>query len=183
MRGLDPHRCEILGMSATVFAFDQDVSAFLSRKDYTILNLDTNQVLPQSAGTLTFNPTSNTATLVLTNQMPNGDYRLTVNASDIANSTGIPASGAPITLEWYVLAGDVNRDRTVNFDDLLLIAQNYGQTNKTFTGGNVNYSSDGLVGFDDLLLLAQNYGVALSTTPSSAKRAHAMGRNMRLVSE
>ncbi len=151
---------------AVVFTFDQDVSAFLSRKDYTILNLDTNQALPQSAGTLTFNPTSNTATLVLTNQMPDGDYRMTVNASDIANSVGVPASGAPITLEWFVLSGDVNRDRIVNFDDLLIIAQNYSQSGLNFTQGNVNYSSNGLVNFDDLLVLAQGYGHALLATSS-----------------
>jgi hypothetical protein len=154
---------------AVVFTFDQDVSAFLSRKDYTILNLDTNQVLPQTAGTLTFNPTSNTATLTLTNQMPDGDYRLTVNASDIANSVGIPASGAPITIEWFVLSGDVNRDRVVNFDDLLLLAQNYGTSGRTFSQGNFNYSTDGAVDFDDLLLLAQRYGTSLAVAAPPAQ--------------
>lgn len=50
--------------------------------------------------------------------------------------------------------GDANLDRVVNFDDLLALAQHYGQSG-TWTGGDFNY--DGAVTFDDLLMLAQNY--------------------------
>lgn len=52
--------------------------------------------------------------------------------------------------------GDANLDTAVNFDDLLLLAQNYGVTSGAVWGqGDFNY--DGAVGFDDLLLLAQQY--------------------------
>lgn len=52
--------------------------------------------------------------------------------------------------------GDVNRDGTVGFVDLLTLAQNYGKTNASWAQGDFN--GDGSVGFDDLLILAQNYG-------------------------
>ena len=59
------------------------------------------------------------------------------------------------SLDW--LEGDANHDHAVNFDDLLVLAQNYGKP----LGGYWDigdFNGDFAVGFDDLLLLAQNYG-------------------------
>ena len=55
--------------------------------------------------------------------------------------------------------GDTNLDGSVNFTDLLDLAQHYGQTNATWEQGDFNY--DGIVGFADLLDLAQHYGQSL----------------------
>lgn len=53
--------------------------------------------------------------------------------------------------------GDANGDGSVNFADLLILAQNYGSTNAvTWQSG--DFDGDGTVGFDDLLVLAQSYG-------------------------
>lgn len=68
------------------------------------------------------------------------------------------------TLVLYTRKGDANLDRDVDFDDLLVLAQNYdpaydptGTNGPKFWGqGDSNY--DGIVNFDDLLLVAQNYG-------------------------
>jgi autotransporter-associated beta strand protein len=56
------------------------------------------------------------------------------------------------------LAGDTDVNLSVNFDDLLTLAQNYSAsaTDKVWAQGDFNY--DGFVNFDDLLGLAQNYG-------------------------
>jgi hypothetical protein len=156
---------EYLTRQAIVFQFSQDVSAFLSRKDYQLLNVTTGQTLAQSAGTLTFNTASNQATLVLTNELPDGDYRLTVNASDIANAAGVPASGSPIVLKFFSLAGDANHDRKVDFADLVILAQNYNLTGLNSSQGNVNYSADGAVDFADLVILAQQYNKNLGVAP------------------
>jgi len=52
--------------------------------------------------------------------------------------------------------GDANLDGTVNFSDLVLLAQNYNSlAGKTWFSGDFNY--DGAVSFPDLVLLAQNY--------------------------
>ena len=69
-----------------------------------------------------------------------------------------------------VLPGDANDDGHVNFDDLLILAQNYGKTDASFAQGDFN--NDGTVNFDDLLLLAQNYGqgapAAIAAVPEPA---------------
>ena len=54
------------------------------------------------------------------------------------------------------LKGDANLDGTVNFDDLIRLAQHYNQsTNITWADGDADYN--GKVNFDDLISLAQNY--------------------------
>lgn len=70
------------------------------------------------------------------------------------------------------LAGDVNHDGTVNFADLLLLAQHYGSNQPLFENGDL--TGDGTVGFDDLLLLAQSYGRG-GTSPA-ARIAATMSR-------
>lgn len=62
------------------------------------------------------------------------------------------------------LAGDVNHDGTVNFSDLLLLAQHYGSgAQPLWEGGDL--TGDGSVNFSDLLALVQNYG---QSTPAVA---------------
>lgn len=63
----------------------------------------------------------------------------------------------------YTLTGDATLNKTVDFDDLLRLAQNYGGTNKVWRDGDFTY--DGSVGFDDLLELAKAYN---QTAPVSA---------------
>jgi hypothetical protein len=137
--------------------FSEDVSASLAADDFTVTNLGNGQVIPPALMSLQL--TSGGAIVRFPGlpggRLPDGDYRLDLaNISDPAGNT--VASAPP--LNFHVLAGDLNRDRAVNFDDLLLLAQNYGQTGRTFSQGNIDYSADGMVGFDDLLILAQRYG-------------------------
>lgn len=94
-----------------------------------------------------------------------------------------PASFAGETIDSssvvvrHTFYGDTNLDRVVNFDDLLVVAQQYGPTvgGKSWSRGNFNYNTPDNVqfatGFDDLLLLAQNYELSASTGRSGiAKR-------------
>ena len=61
--------------------------------------------------------------------------------------------------------GDANFDGKVNFNDLLVLAQHYGQPGSWVDG---DFNADGAVGFDDLLLLAQNYGHTLTAAGADA---------------
>jgi autotransporter-associated beta strand protein len=82
------------------------------------------------------------------------------------------ADGADPGLPFHTIllkrtrVGDLNLDGIVNFSDLLLLAQHYGQTNRNWDQGDLNY--DGSVNFSDLLALAQNYG---QSTPALAAPA------------
>jgi hypothetical protein len=75
------------------------------------------------------------------------------------------AAGANQVLVEYTLAGDGNLDGTVNFADLLVVAQNFNHTLDThgdpidWADGDFNY--DGVVNFADLLLVAQNFNQSL----------------------
>jgi methionine-rich copper-binding protein CopC len=132
---------------AVNFTFNAEASVSFSRSNITLTNLTTNQV--STAGTLSWNAAGTQASLVLTNQLADGNYRL--------------QSGAT-TLDFTVMAGDFNRDRTANFDDLLILAANYNQSGRTNAQGDANY--DGVVNFDDLLLLAGNYNRSIAGVPS-----------------
>ena len=62
--------------------------------------------------------------------------------------------------------GDTNDDGKVDFTDLLILAQHYGQTTTDLTTGDFN--GDGKIDFTDLLTLAQHYGQADAAVPASA---------------
>lgn len=56
--------------------------------------------------------------------------------------------------------GDATLNGTVDFADLLTLAQHYGQPGGWESG---DFNGDGTVGFDDLLTLAQHYGQGIQT--------------------
>ena|SRR5690348_17653353 len=62
--------------------------------------------------------------------------------------------------------GDANLDGTVNFADLIKLAQNYGRSGAAWAQG--DFDGDGTVAFADLITLAQNYGRD-TTTPYLAR--------------
>lgn len=61
--------------------------------------------------------------------------------------------------------GDVNDDGSVNFNDLLTLAQHYGHPG-SYPQGDLNF--DGQVNFNDLLILAQHYGQSLGASAAAA---------------
>ncbi len=83
------------------------------------------------------------------------------NAADLFSS--FPATYGGVTIDSttiivaLTIAGDANLDRTVDFTDLLSLAQNYNSPGQ-WSDGDFNYSQ--FVEFNDLLLLAQNYGAS-----------------------
>jgi len=108
-----------------------------------------------------------------------------ISSSAITSNTGLgygeasevlsPAGGTfadqavdgTAVLVRYTLQGDATLDRTVGFDDLVKVAQNYGGAGIWSSG---DFSGDGTVGFEDLVKVAQDYGGTLPTAaiPSAA---------------
>jgi hypothetical protein len=80
----------------------------------------------------------------------------------------VPGLAAGSTLVRHTLYGDATLDGSVDFNDLVKLAQNYNATvtNTTdswWTHGDFTY--DGMTDFNDLVKLAQNYNTALPTQP------------------
>lgn len=65
--------------------------------------------------------------------------------------------------------GDANRDASVDFEDLLIVAQHYNTGGTWDTG---DFTQDGAVNFDDLLALAQHYEGPPPTALGSDFDAH-----------
>ena len=74
---------------------------------------------------------------------------------------------------------DTDRAGTVNFTDLLTLAQHYGQLGTQWSNGHFNY--EGTVNFADLLILAQNYGHSLSTPAAAAASADSTSLLLRKI--
>ena len=96
-----------------------------------------------------------------------------IKSSDAAASSGKfgvadTDTGTQITLKYLVI-GDLNGDGSVNFNDLLALAQHYGNTGADWAKGDLNY--DGTVNFNDLLALAQHYGQTAAITAASLSSA------------
>jgi len=146
---------------SVVLTFSEAINpSTLTASDLSALNTSTNQSVPATNVTLTQNGT--VARFTFNSTMPNGNYRFNLPAGEVNDVAGNPVTAFQLDgSSVFVMAGDVNHDRTVNFDDLLIVAQNYGQSNRTFSQGNVDNSPDGLVNFSDLLIIAQQYGTSL----------------------
>lgn len=96
--------------------------------------------------------------------VPQGDnYSIAYSIDGGGNIVGVAgvenngnAQGlVPVMWVPHRLAGDANFDGIVNFSDLLILAQHYGQPGEWVDG---EFSGGGTVDFADLLRLAQNYG-------------------------
>ena len=136
----------------------------LTAGDFDVVNLTTGVPVPDANLALATAPDG---TKLLTfpgyagGVLPDGNYRVTLPPGTFTDGAGT-ANSVTSTFDFFVLAGDANRDRTVNFDDLLLLAKNYNTNGKTFSTGNFDYSAGGGVDFNDLLALAKRYNQVLT---------------------
>jgi hypothetical protein len=151
--------------------FSHDLGTSLQAGDFVLESLLSGQYVPTQA---LFSLTSSlvagrsSALLRLPQTLPNGQYRLRLLPGAVHDAA--LRTNATWSLDFHILAGDANRDRAVNFADLLILAQNYGQSSRTFSQGDFNY--DGSVNFSDLLIIAAGYNSTLAsmTLPQTATR-------------
>ena len=116
-----------------------------------------------TAGRLVFDYTGTTSPVAQVKSLLDAGYAGGFAAGQIrasglaANRTlGYGDDGASAVTVLVTLPGDANLDSKVDFNDFLLLQQNFGQTNTRFDQGNFNY--DGATDFNDFLLLQQNFG-------------------------
>lgn len=153
--------------TATI-TFSEDVSASLASSPIVVANLTAGGSVPY---TLTYNSGNNTATLHFAGVLADGNYRISVPTT-VTDAAGNPLA-ALSTTDFFSLKGDVDRDRSVGFSDLVAVAQNYGGTGKTYAQGDLD--GDGSTGFSDLVEVAQNYGKTLAPPSGSGPVAAPAG--------
>jgi hypothetical protein len=146
------------------FTFDQDVSASLAAADFFIRKTDgTGQITPTLEPYDTIN---NRVTLTLPGITADGRYIVTLSSTGITNATGGQldgdgngAAGPDFDFNFFFLGGDANHDASVDFNDLVALAQHYNTPAVSPALGDFNY--DGNVDFNDLVILAQHYNTSL----------------------
>jgi hypothetical protein len=155
--------------------FDRNVGASLSSSDLMLRNLTTNQTVPSSEFSVEYDATTNRATFNFTGgaagaSLPDGNYRATLPAGGIQTPQGA-ALASDVEFDFFVLAGDANRDRKVDVADLGVLASNWQQSPRTFSQGNFDYSPDGLVDVADLGILASQWQQQLVAPTAPARQA------------
>jgi len=139
-----------------------------------VTNIDTAEQLSDGVLALAFDTGTNTAALSFPGfpaGLPDGNNHLTV-APGYRDAFG-NVSTAALDFDFFAFAGDANHDRDINFSDLVIVAQNYGQSGRTFSQGDFNY--DGEVNFSDLVILARSYNTSLPAARAAAGLARPGG--------
>lgn len=145
------------GAHELYISFSEDVSWSLSVGDVVIRPVGGGAGI--SPDTLVYDPATHTARFTFRALPADGNYVASLNAGGVRDVAGNLLS-AGLTADIYVLAGDTNRDRHVDFFDLTALAAGYGSAAGTWAQGDFN--GDGAVNFFDLTALAAVYGKALA---------------------
>ena len=140
---------------AVSLTFNKDVSASLTAAALQVQNLTTGAMV--AAADMSYDMGTNTATFHFASQLPDGRYRAVLPAASVADVGGNHLA-SDYSYNFFFLAGDVDHNGTVDFNDLLILARHYGQQG-TYSQGDVDY--DGQIDFKDLVLLARNFGHSL----------------------
>jgi hypothetical protein len=151
--------------------FSEDVGASLSVADLVLQNLTDQTVISSGAMALDYDASAHAARVTFPglpgSVLRDGNYRLTLHSADVTDATGNPLdgdndgyAGGDHTFDFFVLAGDANRDRTVDINDLAILAMNWKTTGMLFSQGDFNY--DGVVDAKDLGILSRNWQKSLS---------------------
>jgi extracellular elastinolytic metalloproteinase len=144
--------------------FSENVGASLSLADLTVTNTTLGQVIPAANLSLVYNGgPGNAATLSFpgypNGAPPDGNYTVSFNAAGVTDPAWNPLGGST-SFGFFVLAGDANRDHSVDTADFNTLAGNFGESGQTFADGDFNY--DGSVDTSDFNLLAGNFGKTLA---------------------
>jgi hypothetical protein len=145
-----------------VFAFSENVSASLDTGDLTVTNLADNSTV--TPGGVSYDGATNTASFSMPS-LPDGNYRAVLHGSGVTDQAGNPMSG-DVTVDFFVLGGDANRDRTVDLTDFTVLASNFNGTGKSWNTADFNY--DGVVDLTDFTILASRFNSTLAPPAAPA---------------
>ena len=146
---------------------NENLSGIFTGADVTLLNRTASETYPANVA---FDIATNLASVTFPGQpenlLPDGNYRMTVNAAGVVDNIGNALDGNSdgtggdnFTFDFFFLNADANRDRVVNALDFNALASNFGASATTFAQGNFNY--DAQVNTLDFNVLATHFNAAL----------------------
>jgi hypothetical protein len=139
------------------FDFSLDVSASLGLDDIDIIDLASEvQLVPTS---MRWEESSNRVLFEFGSSLPDGEYRAVLAAAGVTHALGAPLA-TDQALDFFVLAGDADRDRDVDVNDLGILSSNWQQSPRTFSQGDFDFS--GTVDVNDLGILASRWQQTLA---------------------
>lgn len=140
-------------------------STTLDVSDLKLVDRSTGLTLDVSSfATIAYDSSNRTGTWTFSQVLPDGNYRATVLAGTVSDTTGSQLA-ADINGDFFVLAGDANRDRKVDIQDLAILAGNWAGDGRTFSQGDFNY--DSWVDAADLGILAASWQKVLGAPPAA----------------
>ncbi|MDW8262903.1 MAG: Ig-like domain-containing protein [Phycisphaerales bacterium] len=152
-----------------ILTFSENVAGGIDAGRLEIVNLTTSTTLNPAEYQVEFELATFTAGVAFVAApggiVPDGNYRITLTplVTDVA---GNPLAGNNI-VDFFVLTGDANRDRSVDLGDFGILASRFNQPG-TFSQGDFNYSGE--ADLADFALLATNFNTSLPA-PSGLPRA------------
>jgi hypothetical protein len=145
------------------YSFSKDVLASLVPADLLLTNVSTSTTVAAADISMQVGA-NNSVAFTFPNYpggvLPDGNYHATFVSgvpTDIVGNALSTGGG----FDFFVLGGDANLDRTVDFSDLVVLAQNYNTAGGALWAQG-DFTGDGNVDFSDLVKLAQNYGATLA---------------------
>jgi hypothetical protein len=150
--------------------FSENVAGSVQRQDLLMYNIDTGDPVPSTNLAVSYDTGTNTATFTFPGYpegaLPDGNWQAFLNSVGVADVAANQVSNPPTT-EFFTLAGDANRDRTVDTVDFNIVAAHFSSA-APFSEGDFTY--DGVVDTTDFNILASSFGKVLDVPPPPSGR-------------
>ena len=177
-------------INSLAITFSEDVFASLDPADLSLQNITTLQTFSLAGAGTGYDLGTDTATWnTVTVPLTDGNYVATLSGTDVNDAVGLlldadgnGAGGDDYTFEFFVLAGDVNADRSVDIADILALVSQFGLRG---SGLEADLNGDGRVGLADLVTVRANLGntLAAPAAPPAAPEAAVSAPPARTASE
>jgi hypothetical protein len=141
--------------------FNDDVGPSLQPGDLSVRPVGSSATITPTA--VAYDAPTRTAFFSLPAGLADGNYRAVLARQSVSDASG-NLIAADFSFDFFVLAGDVNRDRAVNGSDFAILAGSFGKTGMTYDQGDLN--GDGGVNGTDFAILAGNFGKAVPAPAS-----------------
>ena len=141
----------------------------------TFTGVKTSWVLNYTGGAVPVDPVNTIKSILTSGAASNfatGKIRSTVTGPDL--TFGYSDSGSAVTVA-LVIPGDANLDGKVDFNDFLVLQNNFNVSNTRWDQGNFNY--DGATNFNDFLVLQNHFGQSIAGVPVAFTSAEVAAMN------